>query len=120
MWVGTYCASAPLFSIVPYFRVPILLCSSHSLLSVYAGKYLYVMYMNKIIYEIKSNQLCSVVYLRVPSVTRFLLCTPTGDVKTLIYELCYMYTVIKDQCMWSYMLFVFLLNYKFSTSVSSV
>ena len=46
--------------------------------------------------------------------------TPTGDVKTLIYELSYMYTVIKDHCMWSYMLYVFPLSYKLSTSVSSV
>ena len=51
------------------------------------------------IYEIESNQLCSIVYLRVLSVTRFLLCTPTGDVKTLIYELSYMYTMIEDHCM---------------------
>ena len=38
----------------------------------------------------------------------------------MIYELCYMYTVIEDYCMWSYMLSVFLLSYKFSTGVSSV
>ena len=70
--------------------------------------------------KLKSNQLCYVVYLRVPSVTRFMLCTPTGDVKTLIYELCYMYTVIKDYYKWSYILFVFSLRYKLSTGVSSV
>ena len=56
----------------------------------------------------------------VPFVIRFMLCTPTGDVKTLIYELCYMYTVIEDRYMWSYMLSVFPLSYKLSTSVSSV
>ena len=44
------CASAPLFSIVLYLRVPIVSCPSHSLLPVYAGKYLYVVYMNKMIY----------------------------------------------------------------------
>ena len=50
-------------------------------------------------YEIECNQLCYVVYLRVLSVTIFLLSTPMGDVKTLIYELSYMYTVIEDHCM---------------------
>ena len=54
-------------------------------------------------YEIESNQLCSIVYLQVPHVLKLLLSTPTGDVKTLIYELSYMYTVIEDHCMWSYM-----------------
>ena len=69
-------------------------------------------------YEIESNQFCSVVYLRVLSVIRFLLCTPTGDVKTLIYELSYMFTVIEDHCMWSFMLFVFPLSYKLSIDIS--
>ena len=50
MCAGTYCASAPLFSTVLYLRVPIVLCPSHSLLLVYASKYLYVMYLNKMIY----------------------------------------------------------------------
>ena len=59
-------------------------------------------------------------YIRVPYVIRFLLCTPTGDVKTMIYELCYMYTVIEDHYGWSYMLSVFPLSYKLSTGVSSV
>ena len=58
--------------------------------------------------------------IRVPYVTRFLLRTLTGDVKTLIYELCYMYIVIKENCMWSYMLFVFPVSYKLSTGVSFV
>ena len=71
-------------------------------------------------YEIESNQLCSVVYLWVLSITRFRLCTPTGDVKTLIYELSYMYIVIEDHCMWSFMLFVFSLSYRLNTGVSSV
>ena len=44
------CALAPLFNIVLYIRVPIVLCPSHSLLPVYAGKYLYVGYLNKMIY----------------------------------------------------------------------
>ena len=57
---------------------------------------------------------------QVPSVTRFLLCTPTGDMNILIYELFYMYTVIEDHCMWSYMLYVFPLSYKLNTSVLSV
>ena len=70
--------------------------------------------------KLKLIQLCYVVYLRVPYVTRFLLCTPTGDVKTMIYELCYLYIVIKDHCMWSYMLSVFPLSYKLRTGVSSV
>ena len=71
-------------------------------------------------YEIESNQFCSVVYLRVLFVTRFPLCTHTGYVKTLIYELSYMYTRIEDHYMWSFMLSVFPLNYKFNTSVSFV
>ena len=44
------CASEPLFSTVLYLRVPIVLCPSHSLLLVYVGKYLYVGYLNKMIY----------------------------------------------------------------------
>ena len=50
MWAGMYCASAPLFSTILYLRVPIMLCPSHSLLPVYAGRYLYVVYLNKMIY----------------------------------------------------------------------
>ena len=57
---------------------------------------------------------------RVPYVTRFMLCTPTGDMDILICELFYMYTVIKDHYRWSYTLSVFPLSYKFSTSISSV
>ena len=49
-----------------------------------------------------------------------MLCTPTGDVKNLIYELSYMYTVIEDHFMWSFMLFIFPLSYKLSTGVSSM
>ena len=71
-------------------------------------------------YEIESNQLYSIVYLWVPHVLELMLSTPTGDVKTLIYELSYMYTVIKDHCMWSFMLSIFPLSYKLSTSVSFV
>ena len=71
-------------------------------------------------YEIESNQFCSVVYLRVPLVMKLLLSTPTGDVKTLIYELSYMYTMIEDNCMSSYMLSVFPLRYKLNTGISSV
>ena len=50
MWVDMYYASAPLFSTVLYLRAPIVLCPSNSLLPVYAGKYLYVVYLNKMIY----------------------------------------------------------------------
>ena len=57
---------------------------------------------------------------RVPYVTRFLLCTPTGDMNSLICELFYMYIVIEDHCMRSYMLFVFSLGYNLSTGVLSV
>ena len=35
---------------VPYLQVPTMLCPSHSLLLVYADKYLYVGYLNKMIY----------------------------------------------------------------------
>ena len=68
----------------------------------------------------ESNMLCSVVYPWVPSVLKDLLSTLTGDVKTLIYELSYMYTVTEDHRMWSFMLYVFSLSYKLSTCVSSV
>ena len=44
------CSLTPLFSIVLYLRVPIVLCPSHSLLPIYADKYLYVVYLNKMIY----------------------------------------------------------------------
>ena len=54
---------------------------------------------------------------RVPFVKRFLLCTPMGDMNISICELFYMYTVIEDHCMWSYMLYVFPLCYKLSTGV---
>ena len=43
-YMGGYvsiCASAPLFSIVSYLRVPIVLCPSHLLLMVYTDKHLY-------------------------------------------------------------------------------
>ena len=55
-------ADTSLLRTVPYLRVPIVLCSSHSLLPIYAGKYLYLVYMNNMIHEIKSTQFCSVVY----------------------------------------------------------
>ena len=71
-------------------------------------------------YEIESNSFCSIVYLRVPPVLKLMLSTLTGDVKTLIYELSYMYTVIEDHCVWSFMLSIFLLSYKLSTGVSFV
>ena len=63
-----------------------MLCPSHSLFLVDVGKYLYVVHMNNMGYEIKVMQFCSVVGLLIPYVTRFMLCTPIGDVKTLIYE----------------------------------
>ena len=57
------CGQARLCSLLyRTFGVPIVLCSSHSLLSVYAGKYLYIVYMNNMIHEIKSTKLCYVVY----------------------------------------------------------
>ena len=71
-------------------------------------------------YEIESNQFCFVVYLQVPHVRKLLLSTPMIDVKILIYELSYMYTMIEDHCMWSFMLYVFPLGYKLSTDISSV
>ena len=40
------CASAPLFDIVLYLRVPIMLCPSHSLFSIYTDKHLYDKNMN--------------------------------------------------------------------------
>ena len=49
---------------VLYHTFGYLLCygPSHSVFSVYAGKYLYVVYMNDMIHEIKSTQLCSMIY----------------------------------------------------------
>ena len=44
------CSLAPLFSTVLYLWVPIVICPSHSLLPVYTGKYLYVVYLNEMIY----------------------------------------------------------------------
>ena len=44
------CDSVPLFSTGLYLRVPIVLCPSYSLLPVYVDKYLYVGYLNKMIY----------------------------------------------------------------------
>ena len=62
-------------------------CSCYSFLLVYVGKHLYDKYLNNEPYENNSNQLrCSsksqfntIVYLRVPYVMKFLLCTPTGE-----------------------------------------
>ena len=71
-------------------------------------------------YEIESNQFCYVVYLWVSPVLKLMLSIPTGGVKTLIYELSYMYTMIEDHRMWSFMLSVFPLSYKLSTGVSFV
>ena len=42
-----------LVSIIPYLRVLIVLRPSHLVLEVYAGKYLYVVYPNNKIHEIK-------------------------------------------------------------------
>ena len=42
----------------------------------------------------------------------------TGDMNILICELFYMYNVIEDHCMWSYMLYVFPLSYKLSMGVN--
>ena len=44
------CALAPLFSIVSYLRVPIVLCLSHSLFPIYTGKHLYDKNLNNVIY----------------------------------------------------------------------
>ena len=70
-------------------------------------------------YEIEGNQLCYAVYLRVPPILKLMLSTPTRDVETLIYELSYMYTVIEDHCMQSFMLSVFPLSYKISMGFHS-
>ena len=61
-WVGM-----SLFSIVPYLQVPIVLRPSHSLLLVYTRKHLYDKNLNNEQEESIRNQLCSVIYLRVPS-----------------------------------------------------
>ena len=54
MWVDT-----PMFNTVSYIWVPIVLCPSHSLLLVYADKYLYVVYMNNMIYGSKYKKFTS-------------------------------------------------------------
>ena len=62
-WTGT-----SLFNNIPYIRVPIVLHPSHSLLLVYTGKHLYDKNPNNEQEESIRNQLCFVIYLRVPSV----------------------------------------------------
>ena len=68
---------------IMYLRVPIVPCSYYSVLLVYTDEHLYDKYLNNEPYENKSNQLKSqfytVVYLRVPYVVKFLLCTPMGE-----------------------------------------
>ena len=71
-------------------------------------------------YGIESNMFYYVVYPRVAFVLKSLSSTHTRDVKTLIYDFSYMYIVIEDNQIWSFMLSVFPLSYKLSTSVSSV
>ena len=63
MWAGT-----SLFSIVLYLRVRIVLRPSHSLLLVHTCKLLYDKNLNNEQEESIRNQLCSVMYLRVPSI----------------------------------------------------
>ena len=63
IWVDT-----SLFSIVPYLQVPIVLRPSHSLLLVYSGKHLYDKNLNNEQEESIRNQLCFVMFLRVPSI----------------------------------------------------
>ena len=62
-WAGT-----SLFSTVPYLRVPIVLCPSHSLLLVYISKHLYDKNPNNEQEESIRNQFSSVMYLWVHSV----------------------------------------------------
>ena len=61
-------AYTSLFSVVPYIWVPIMLRPSHSLLLVYTCKFLYDKNLNNEKKESIRNQLCSVMYLRVPSI----------------------------------------------------
>ena len=63
MWADT-----SLFNIVPYLQVAIVMRPSHSLLLVYTCKHLYDKNLNNEQQESIRNQLCSVMYLRVPSV----------------------------------------------------
>ena len=44
-------------------------------------------YLNNEQYENKCNQLCTVVYLQVPFVMKFPLCTPTGEMNNMIREI---------------------------------
>ena len=44
------CASAPLFNTTSYLQVPIVLCPSNSLFSIYTDKHLYDKNMNNVIY----------------------------------------------------------------------
>ena len=75
-----------------YYIVPT--STYYSFLLVYTYKHLYNKYLNNEPYENKSNQLKSqfytIVYLWVPYVVKFLLCTPTGEmhiIEYMIYEL---------------------------------
>ena len=66
---------------------PIVPCPCYSFSLVYANKHLYDKYLNNESYEYKSNQLrglrksqfYTVVYLQVPYVMKFLLCTLIGE-----------------------------------------
>ena len=57
-----------MFSTVPYLWVPIVLRASHSLLLFYTCKHLYDKNPNNEQEESIRNHLCSIMYLRVPSV----------------------------------------------------
>ena len=48
---------------------------------------IYMKSMNNEQYENKCNQLRTIVYLRVPFVMKFLLCTPTGEMNNMIREI---------------------------------
>ena len=80
-----------------------MLCSSYSLLPVYVGKSLYVVYMEIMIHEIKSTQFCSVIfpYKHLYDKNMNVSCN-CGPLKVVISVIC------------------FSLSYKLSMSVSSV
>ena len=76
-----------MFCTISYLRVPIVPCPYHSFSLVYADKHLYEKYLNYEQYENNCNQFCTIVYLWISFVMKFLLCTPTRETNNMIREI---------------------------------
>ena len=121
---STYYALTPLFSTIPYLRVPIVLCPSQSLIPIYTSKHLYDKNLNNMTYRnnYTKSQVINFVLQRTYGYPLYKnsVMYSFGRLCIMICKLCYMYTIIEDHCMWSCMLSVFPLSYKLSTGVSSM